>query len=183
VSSINFSIIALPKLERELDFIQLRERYAPTLIQLDPHIRITQPWVPAELGEVMMAIEFVSQLRKKLSPLAFSAENWQAAGELIIGPITQGTTELLAIREKITGAEPLSLLKPDIDNALSLILFRVPVDQERARAVAEANRIGRTLGVVDSLILIRTLPDGTWHRVARFPFGVGRVDFYEPLIL
>jgi hypothetical protein len=181
VSSINFSIIAIPKLERESDFLQLRERYAPSVIQLDPHTRITSPWVPAELGEIMKVIEFISQARKKLHPLAITAENWQESGEFVIGPITQGGKELLAIRQSITGAEPLPLLKTEADSMPALILLRVPESSKRTLAVIEANRIGKTLGVIDSLILIRTMPDGTWQRVARFPFGIGRVDFYERL--
>jgi hypothetical protein len=181
VSSVNFCIIATPKLEREAELLQLREHYAPSVIQLEPHTRITGSWVPVELGEVMAVIEFISKLRKNLHPLAITVENWQEAGELVIGQITQGREELLAIRQSITGTEPLPLLKTETDSLPALILLRIPDARERTLAVADANRIGRTLGVIDSLILIRTLPDRSWHRVARFPFGVGRVDFYERL--
>ncbi len=174
-------MIATPKLEREFDFLQLRERYASAILQLDPHIRITNPLIPAGLDEVRAVIEFISQTRKKLHPLAIAAENWQEVGDLIIAPIVKGTPELLSIRQTLQGSEPVPLLKTIPDPALSLILLRVPDDHKRALAVAEANRIGKTLGVIDSLTLIRTLPDGSWQRLARFPFGIGSVDLYESL--
>ncbi|MCX7732699.1 MAG: hypothetical protein N2248_06010 [candidate division WOR-3 bacterium] len=182
MNSGNFVVIATPKLDRESDFLQLRERYASAILQPDPHIRITNPWIPADLGEVMAVIEFISQTRKKLHPLAITAENWQEAGEFIIAPIVNGASELLLIRQTILGSEPAPLLKTTPEPAFSLILLRVPDDHKRALAVTEANRIGKTLGVIDALTLIRTFPDGSWQRLARFPFGIGRVDFYERLL-
>jgi len=182
MKSVQFSVVVFPKLEREADFLQLRERFATQIAQPEPHILIVLPWVPAELGEVMAVIEFISQIRRNLHPLAIAAENWQESGEMLIGQITQGEEELLTLRKSIIGAET-APLDTDFGSALHLILFRVPERRARAKVVAEANRIGRTLAVIDALLLIRTLPDGLWHRVARFPFGVGRVDFYEQLII
>ena len=182
MKSVQFSVVAFPKLEREVDFLRLRERFAPQVAQLEPHIQMVSPWVPAELGEIMAVIEFISQARRALHPLAIAAENWQESGELLIGEITYGQDELTSLRKQIVGPEPSSLLIPDSGPAPCLTLFRIAGKKEREQAVAEANRIGRTLAVVDALVLIRTLPDGMWQRVAKFPFGIGRVDFYEHLI-
>ncbi|MEO0068103.1 MAG: hypothetical protein ABIK23_03100 [candidate division WOR-3 bacterium] len=182
VKAVQFSVVAFPKLEREVDFLRLRERFAPQAAQLEPHIQMVQPWVPAELGEVMAVIEFISQARRALHPLAIAAENWQESGEFLIGEITKGQDELISLRKNILGAEPASLLIPELGGAPHLTLFRITGKNERAQAIVEANRIGRTLGVVDALILIRTLPDGMWQMVAKFPFGIARVDFYERLV-
>lgn len=182
VRSANFIVVAIPKLEREIDLLQLRERYAPSTRQLEPHIRITSPWVPAELGEIMAVIEFISRIRRGIHPLAISAENWQEIGELILAPVINGAAELLKIRQTLIGSEPLPLINPESESAPSLILLRVPDRQQRALAVAEANRIGRTLGVIDSLTLVQIFSDGAWQRLARFPFGIGRVDFYDHLL-
>lgn len=183
MSSGNFVVIATPKLDRETDFLQLRERYASAILQPDPHIIITNLWTPADLGEVMTLIEFIGRARKKLHPLAITAENWQEAGDLVIAPVVNGATELLFVRQTLAGTDPVSLFKiiPE-PPPLSLILVRVPDNHKRALAVIEANRIGKTLGVIDSLTLIRTFSDGSWQRLARFPFGIGRVDFYERLL-
>lgn len=179
MKSAQFSVVAFPKLEREVDFLRLRERFARQIAQPEPHIILVLPWVPAELGEVMAVIEFISQIRRNLHPLAIAAENWQESGELLIGQITQGQDGLMSLRKGIIGTEPVPLLRASFHPAPYLTLFLVPGKREREQAVVEANRIGRTLAVIDALMLIRTQPDGLWQQVAKFPFGVGRVDFYE----
>lgn len=182
MKSVQFSVVAFPKLEREVDFLHLRERFAPQVAQLEPHIQIVLPWVPAELGELTAVIESISQTRRNLHPLAIAVEKWQESGEFLISEICQGQDELISLRKKIVGAETPVLITTDTGTAPYLTLFRITEKKEREQAMIEANRIGRTLGVVDALTLIRTLPDGMWQRVAKFPFGIGRVDFYEHLV-
>jgi len=53
------------------------------------------------------------------------------------------------------------------------------VKRTRAWAVAEANRLGRSLGVVDAVTLLRIEPDEEHRLVATFPFGIGRVDYCD----
>ncbi len=176
-----FTIVLFPKLELSTEFQQLRERFAPNIDQPEPYIQLVLPWVPADLGEILSVIDFISHTRRNLHPLAITVEKWQRAGETIIGEITRGQEAILALRRSLTGVEPSPLLLSEEELKSHLILFRVADPNALDPALTEANRMGKTLGVIDSLYLIRTLPDGMGQRVARFPFGVGRVDYYEQL--
>ena len=60
-----------------------------------------------------------------------------------------------------------------------LVVGSVSDPEERARALAEANRIGRTLGIIDAVALVRINPDGGLKLVANYPFGIGRVDYFD----
>jgi hypothetical protein len=79
----------------------------------------------------------------------------------------------------MTGAESLSLLSDTPVYEPQVWLGRVTDARQRAWAIAEANRMGRSLGVVDAITLLRIEPDEEHKLVATFPFGIGRVDFYD----
>ncbi len=176
-----FSVVAFPKLSQERELLLLRERFAPDVSQLEPYITIVSPWVPVELGEIFGVVESISQTRRKLHPLAISCEGWQRLGEILVGEVTQGADELLRLRQSITGTETASLINETTGSGVYLVVCRVINPGDWDTVLKEAGKIGRSLGVIDGVVLIRTLPDGTWQRVADFPFGVGRVDFYERL--
>jgi hypothetical protein len=76
-------------------------------------------------------------------------------------------------------AQPLSLLDGAPEYEPQVWLGRVTDARQRTYALAEANRIGRSLGVVDAISLLRIEPDEKHELVATFQFGVGRVDYYD----
>ncbi len=182
MSELQFSLVAFPKLERETEFRRLRERFAPEVFQLDSYVPIFSSFLPGELGEINTIIEVISQTRQKLSPIAIVCENWEESGGVLIGSITQGQKELTELRQQILGTQPIPLLEypENKGGEFFVVLCRLSNPQTRNQALLEAQRIGRSLGVIDAVVLIRKPPEGQWQRVARFPFGFGRVDFYEP---
>lgn len=177
-----FSVIAFPKLSREPEILELREKFAPEISQIEPHIPIVSPWTPAELGEVLSAIDSISRTRRKLSPIAIAGEVWHRQDELLLLAITEGAEALVQLSRNITGVEPLPLLPETKEPKVNLIVCRIPKGKDWETVLKEARKIGRTLGVIDGLMLIRHLPDRSYQQVAKFPFGVGRVDFYERLL-
>ncbi|MEO0070779.1 MAG: hypothetical protein ABIK39_01655 [candidate division WOR-3 bacterium] len=182
MKSAQLSVIAFPKLSKEKEILELREKFVPEISQIEPHIPIVSPWTPAELGEVLSVIDSISRTRKKLSPIAIAGEGWRRQDELLILEITEGAEALVQLSRNITGAEPLSLLPETKEEKVNLIVCRIPKGKDWGTVLKEAKKIGRTVGVIDSMMLIRHLPDRSYQRVAKFPFGVGRVDFYERLL-
>lgn len=180
--AVQFSIVSFPKLQQDKELLRLRERFAPGIFQLEPHIPVVLPWVPVALGDVVTMVNCLSETRRKLHPIAIACENWHRQGELLLGDVTQGQEAVLELRKSITGVEPVSLIKDDESRDLYLVVCRVLEEDKWNFLLKEMQTVGRSLGVVDSVVLLRTLPDGSWQRVANFPFGVGRVDFYEQLV-
>lgn len=179
--AVRFSVVAFPKLEMADALFRLRERFAADALQPDPYIPIVPAWVPAELGEVVESVNSISATRGKLHPLAIACEGWHRRGDILAGWVTQGREELLELIKSVSGGRSLALIQDEPLTDVYLIVCRIADAEVWGAVLAEAERIGKTLGLVDSLVLLRTLPDGMWQRVATFPFGVGRVDFYERL--
>jgi hypothetical protein len=63
-----------------------------------------------------------------------------------------------------------------------LVVGRVQDPDMRAEALAEANKLGRTLGIIDAVSLIAIEQDGGLKLVASYPFGVGRVDYFDKFL-
>jgi hypothetical protein len=100
-------------------------------------------------------------------------------GDALFFELEQGRDELVELHRVLLGAEPLSLLQGTPVYEPLIWLGRVPEPRQRAYAIADANRIGRSLGVIDSLAMLRIEPDEEHRLIATFPFGIGRVDFYD----
>ncbi|MCL6465410.1 MAG: hypothetical protein K6T77_01490 [candidate division WOR-3 bacterium] len=179
--AVQFSVVSFPKLQQDKELLRLRERFAPGVFQLEPYIPVVLPWVPVELGDVVAVVNCLSETRRKLHPIAIVCDNWHRKGELLLGDVTEGQEAVLNLRKGITGVEPVPLIKDD-DKNVYLVVCQVPDEDKWGALLKEAQNVGRSLGVLDSVVLIRTMPDGSWQRVANFPFGVGRVDFYEQLV-
>lgn len=92
--------------------------------------------------------------------------------------IEKGRKELLDLRRNLQGCDTFSLVE-DIESEPRLVVGRVPDSERRSQALIEANRIGRTLGIVDSFYLIGIEPSDELKLFASYPFGIGRVDYYD----
>ncbi len=174
-----FSVTAFPKLDNEAQFQRLREKYDPAQFRVRPHIPIVLPFTPANLDEIQNVIDHVSTARRSLRPLAISFYKCVERGEYLFGIIEQGREEVVALHTRIAGAQPVPMLQDSTGYEPLLRLFRIPDQVRRSLALAEANRVGKTLGIIDALSLVRIEPDEEQKLVSVFPFGVGRVDYYD----
>lgn len=176
--AVQFSVVSFPKLQQDKELLGLRERFLPNVLPLEPHIPVVPSWVPVEPGEMVSVVNTLSNTRRKLHPIAVACENWQRQGELLVAEVTEGQEAVRNLRKSISRVEPVQLIQ---EEGVYLVVCRVPNEEKWGQILSEAERIGRSLGMVDSVVLLRILPDGSHQRVAHFPFGVGRVDFYEQL--
>lgn len=117
-----------------------------------------------------------------MKPLAVAFRGCVERGEYFVALPVEGGEELQALHVSLMGGEPGSLLR-DVDVfEPRLVMGRIPDPAERSKAMVEADRIGRQLALIDSLTLVRVEPEALWRPVATFPFGVGRVDYYERIV-
>ncbi|MEO0078211.1 MAG: 2'-5' RNA ligase family protein, partial [candidate division WOR-3 bacterium] len=179
VKAAQFCVTAFPKLDNEAQFQRLREKYDPAQFRVRPHIPIILPFTPANLDEIQNVIDHVSTARRSLRPLAISFYKCVERGEYLFGIIEQGREEVVALHTRVAGAQPVPMLQDSPGYEPLLWLFRVPDQVRRSLALAEANRVGKTLGIIDALSLVRIEPDEEQKLVSVFPFGVGRVDYYD----
>ncbi len=183
MSGVRLSIISLPKLDREREILAVCEQFAPESIPPEPYIPLIPAWIAGEPGDLVAAVNSISTLKRQLQPVAITCDNWQRSGELLSGEIIQGKQELSQLRRTILGAQPLQILStadtsPDESR---LIVCRISEERNWQPALNALRQIGTSLGVIDALLLARFLPDGSWQKVAFFPFGVGSVELYEKL--
>lgn len=175
---LQYSFVVLPKLDNEEEIQRLRERYDPWFYQIRPYIPIVSPFAPATLEEMQNVSDYISRARRKLHPIAVSFHQWMASGGRLFFVIEKGRKELLDLRRNLQGCDTFSLVE-DIESEPRLVVGRVPDSERRSQALIEANRIGRTLGIVDSFYLIGIEPSDELKLFASYPFGIGRVDYYD----
>ncbi len=175
-----FSVVVLPKLDNEDEIQRLRERYDPWYGQIRPFVSIIMPFTPATLEEIQHVGDFISAARRSLHPVAMSLHECMESGDRLYLRVDQGRDELMRLHRNLMGGD-VGLLVDDAEYEPRLVLGRVHQPEERAAACAEANRIGRTLGVVDAVALVRVSADDDLTLIANYPFGIGRVDYFERL--
>jgi hypothetical protein len=179
VKAAQYCVVAFPKLDSETQIQDLREQFPTWYFRVRPYIPVVLPFTPATLDEIQNVSEHVGRVRRNLHPLAISFTRCVERGESLFFEIDEGREELLQLHRAMTGAESLSLLSDTPVYEPQVWLGRVTDARQRAWAIAEANRMGRSLGVVDAITLLRIEPDEEHKLVATFPFGIGRVDFYD----
>ncbi len=174
-----FCVTAFPKLDNEAQLARLREKYDPAQFRVRPHIPIIPPFTPANLDDIQNVIDHVSTARRSLRPLAIAFYKCVERGEYLLGIIEQGREEVMALHTRIAGAQPVPMLQDSPSYEPLLWLFRVPDRVRRGLALAEVNRLGKTIGIVDAVSVVSIEADGEQKLAAVFPFGVGRVDYYD----
>lgn len=175
-----FSVVVLPKLDNEEDIQRLRAKYDPWYRQISPYIPVVLPFTPATLEEVQHVGDYIGDARRRLHPLAVSLHECRESGDRLYFAVETGREELLELHRSLQGGDA-GLLVLDAGYEPRLVVGRVSDPLERAAAREEASRIGRTLGVIDAVVMVRIDPDGVLKLVANYPFGVGRVDYFEKL--
>jgi hypothetical protein len=143
-----------------------------------PHVSIVLPFIPANLDEMQSVTDLVALARRNLHAIAVSFHQCVERGDALFYVLDMGGTELVTLHDLIHGGSTVPLQGTAAYEPL-VWLGRVADPGQRPSAVAEANRIGRSLGVIDALSLLRIEPDETTKLVQDFPFGVGRVDYYD----
>jgi hypothetical protein len=179
VKAAQYCVVAFPKLDSEAQIQELREQFPTWYYRVRPHIPVVLPFTPATLDEIQGVSDHVGRIRRNLHPLGISFSHCIERGESLFYQIEEGHDELISLHTAMTGSEPLSLLEGVQAYEPQVWLGRVTDARQRAYALAEANRIGRSLGVVDAVTLLRIEPDEEHRLVAMFPFGIGRVDYYD----
>ncbi len=178
VKTLQYNVVVLPKLDNEEEIQELREKYDPWFYQIRPYVPMVLPFAPATLDEMQNVGDYISQARRKLHPVAISFHQCVESGDRLLFVIENGREELLELHHSLLGCEAAVLVEEAGYEPL-LVVGRVPDPGHRAQALHEANRIGRTLGIVDAVSLIRTEPSEELKLVANYPFGIGRVDYYD----
>jgi hypothetical protein len=179
VKAAQYCVVAFPKLDSETQIQDLREQFPTWYYRVRPYIPVVLPFTPATLDEIQNVSEHVGRVRRSLHPLAISFTRCVERGESLFFELDHGREEFIQLHGAMTGAESLSLLSDGPVYEPQVWLGRVTDARQRAYAIAEANRMGRSLGVVDAITLLRIEPDEEHKLVATFPFGIGRVDFYD----
>ena len=174
-----YCVVAFPKLDSETQIQDLREQFPTWYYRVRPYIPVVLPFTPVTLDEIQNVSEHVGRVRRNLHPLAISFTRCVERGESLFFEIDEGREELIQLHSAMVGAEPLSLLTDTPVYEPQVWLGRVTDARQRPWAIAEANRLGRSLGVVDAITLLRIEPDEEHRLVATFPFGIGRVDYYD----
>jgi len=181
VKALQYSVVVLPKLDNEEELRRLREQYDPTYYQLAPYVPMVLPFTPATLEELQAANDFISQTRRKLHPWAVDFRNCVESEDRLLLVPASGGDELVRLHEELHGAQTMALIE-EPPYAPLLVLAKIPDPERRQEAKHEVGRLGRTLGVVDSLSLLGAMPSGEIRLVAHYPFGIGRVDYYDRLL-
>lgn len=174
-----YCVVAFPKLDSETQIQDLREQFPTWYYRVRPYVPVVLPFTPATLDEIQNVSEHVGRVRRSLHPLAISFAHCIERGDSLFFQIEEGRDELIELHRAMVGAEPLSLLSGAPDYEPQVWLGRVADARQRTYAMAEANRIGRSLGVIDAISILRIEPDEEHRLVATFPFGIGRVDYYD----
>jgi len=181
VKASQYRVVAFPKLDNEALLQRLREEFDPRPYRVRPHIPVILPFTPVNLDEIQSISDHVSTARRSLHPLAICLHECVERGEHLYCLLDDGRDALVDLHNRIVGGETLPLLRDAPPYEPLLWLSHVPDAAQRTLALAEANRIGRSLGLVDALSIIRIEADEALKLVAVFPFGIGRVDYYERL--
>ncbi len=181
VKALRYSVVVLPKLDNEEELRRLRERFDPAFYQLAPHVPVVPPFTPATLEELQAANDFISQARRALHPWVVDFRACIERDDRLLLVPEAGGDELVRLHQELHGCQTMALLDVAPYEPL-LVVARVPDAERRREARAEVERLVRTLGVVDSLSLVGAMPDGETRLIAHYPFGIGRVDYYDRLL-
>ena len=173
-----YSVVAFPKLDNEAQIQRLRESLDTWSYQMRPFVPLVEPFVPMTMDELQHVTDHVGLVRRRLHAFAVASFKCVERGDVLLLPIEQGKDDVVELHNTIHGGEALTIAGTG-EYEPALWLGRVTDAAQRATALAEASRIGRTLGVIDSLALTRTTPDGETKLVLVMPFGIGRVDLYD----
>ncbi|MEO0073051.1 MAG: hypothetical protein ABIK43_00120 [candidate division WOR-3 bacterium] len=177
-----YGVFAYPRLDVEPELKSLRERFESDSVQLKPYIPLIVPLTPATLDDLLSATEFVSRARRNLKPLACAFRNAVERGNLIVVECIEGANNLIQLRQNITGSDPVSYIKDAEGFEPRLVIARATDPPLRLRIMLETNRLGRIVALIDALTLVRLISEERWQPVARFPFGIGRIDYYEKIL-
>lgn len=169
--------MVVPKLDNQEQLLALREKYDPLFYQVRPHIPLLEPFTPATLGELENVGAFISQVRRRIAPVAVDFHRYVEAGDRLVCPVDRGRDELVELHRTLHGCEVLSLLNSGFEP--QLVVARIPDPTRRAEARQEAGKLGRSLGLVDALVLVVIEAGGDLRMLASYPFGIGRVDYYD----
>lgn len=177
-----YAVFAYPRLDIESELQSLRERFESDTVRLKPYIPLVSPLTPATLDDLLSATEFVSQARRNLKPLACAFRNAVQSGNLVLVACAEGDQGILNLRQTIIGGQPVSYLRETGAFEPRLVIGWTTDPVLRTRIAEEANRLGRIVALIDALTIVRLISQDHWQPVARFPFGIGRVDYYERMV-
>ena len=178
MSALRYSIIVLPKLDSEKDIRRIREQHDPWHCQISPYIPMVVPFTPATFDEMETVSDYISLARREFHPFAVGFHKCFAADDRVLFPVEEGRGELVALQRSLAGPGTAAEVS-GVEYEPRLVVGRVPNPEARARVLDEMNRFGRMLGVVDSVALLALEPAGEMKLVAVYPFGIGRVDFFD----
>lgn len=179
VKLLEYCIVVQPKLDNQEEIQLLREKYDPWFYQVQPYITIVPGFTPATLDQLESVTSYLSQTRRHQPPIAVKCYKCIERDDRLVFPVEEGREGLLALHEALLGAAPASLLADEAPFDPGLVIGRVPDPDQRIEALHEANRLGRTIGLIDAFSLIAVEQSGQFRLVAGYPFGIGRVDYFD----
>ncbi|MFO7638499.1 MAG: hypothetical protein R6X14_04225 [bacterium] len=176
---LEYCVVVLPKLDNQEEIQLLREKYDPWFYQVQPYITIVPSFAPATLDQFESVTGYLSQTRKRLEPVVVHCYRCVERGDRLVCPVESGREELLTLHDSLLGCAPAGLTAVGGEFEPGLVVGRVPDPDRRIEALQEANRLRRTIGLIDAVSLIGIEPSGQLRLVAGYPFGIGRVDYFD----
>jgi hypothetical protein len=180
MSALRYSVVVLPKLDSEEEIRRLREEYDPWYNQISPYVTIVAQFTPATLDEIENLNDYISLARRSYHPLAVGFHECVEVDDRLLFVINKGKEELSALQHNLVGARPVPIMS-DAAFEPRLVVARVPDPERRGKMKQELSKLIHTIGLVDSLSLIDVAAGNELKLVANYPFGIGRIDFFEKL--
>jgi len=177
--ALQFSVVVLPKLDSEEKIGQIREKYDPWYYQISPYIPVVAPFTPTTLDDIENVSGHISLARRDFHPVAVSFRECLEVDDRLVFLMDRGREELVGLQRSLAGTGSVTF-PGEAEYEPRLVIGRVPDPHRRSQALADARRVGRILGVVDSVSLLEIESEGEMRLTANYPFGIGRVDYAGP---
>lgn len=174
----HYLVVAFPKLDNEAQIQRLRDGCATWEYSLRPYIPLVSPVVPATLDELQGFAEHIGRIRRNLHPFALTFYRAVERATSLLFVVERGRDNVLSLHREVYGGEPL-VIQGTGEYDPDLRLGRISDPTRRRQALTDLNQLGKTVGIIDALALLRSGPDDALHLALTLPFGVGRVDYHE----
>lgn len=173
---LKYGVIVLPKLECEDEIRRLREEYDLWSTQSAPYISLIPPFTPATWEEKQTLNDYISQVRRDFHPFALELGSCLEVADRLLFALNRGVDELELLQTRLAQSVAITML-PEMAGP-RLVVARVQDEAARRVMLRKLVKLERSIGLVDSISLVELRAE-EMKLVANYPFGIGRVDFFD----
>ncbi len=173
---LKYGLIVLPKLECADEIRKLREEYDLWSTQSAPYIPLIPPFTPATWEERQTLNDYISWARRDFHPFALELGSCLEVADRLLFTLNRGVEELEQLQTKLAQSVAITML-PEMAGP-RLVVARVQDEETRKVMMRKLIKLERSIGLVDSLSLVELRAE-EMKLVANYPFGIGRVDFFD----